>query len=85
MNSNQRFFDRYARSVGAVHFHTSAKLNVSIEELFLELTQRMMERAQQLEMQKANELTRTNSMRRNIVVVDEDEPAAPTRTCCGTT
>ncbi|CAA9997959.1 unnamed protein product [Nesidiocoris tenuis] len=77
--------EEYARSVGAVHFHTSAKLNVSIEELFLELTQRMMERAQQLEMQKANELTRTNSMRRNIVVVDEDEPAAPTRTCCGTT
>ena len=77
--------NRYAKSVGAIHFHTSAKQNLGIEELFLELTQRMMERAQALELQKANELTRTNSMRRNIVIVDEDEPAPPARSCCGTT
>ncbi|KAF6200959.1 hypothetical protein GE061_005406 [Apolygus lucorum] len=76
--------EEYAKAVGAIHFHTSAKQNLGIEELFLELTQRMMERAQALELQKANELTRTNSMRRNIVIVDEDEPAPPTRSCCGT-
>uniref|UniRef100_A0A0A9XXG3 Ras-related protein Rab-21 n=1 Tax=Lygus hesperus TaxID=30085 RepID=A0A0A9XXG3_LYGHE len=76
--------EEYAKAVGAIHFHTSAKQNVGIEELFLELTQRMTERAQALELQKANELTRTNSMRRNIVIVDEDEPTPPTRSCCGT-
>lgn len=30
--------DRYAESVGARHFHTSAKLNKGIEELFLDLS-----------------------------------------------
>ena len=33
---------RYARTVGARHFHTSAKLNRGIEELFLDLAQQMM-------------------------------------------
>lgn len=77
--------EEYAKSVGALHFHTSAKQNVGIEELFVELTQRMMDRAQQIELQKANELNRTNSMRRNIVVVDDEEPTRNHRTCCGTT
>lgn len=78
-------FSRYSKSVGAVHFPTSAKQNVGIEELFLELTQRMMDRALLLERQKATELTRTNSMRRNIVIVDDDEPPPQKKSCCGTT
>ncbi len=32
------FFFRYAKSVGAKHFHTSAKMNKGIDELFLDLT-----------------------------------------------
>lgn len=31
-------FSRYAKTVGAKHFHTSAKLNKGIEEMFFELT-----------------------------------------------
>ena len=31
----------YAKSVGAHHFHTSAKLNLGVEELFVDLTQQM--------------------------------------------
>jgi hypothetical protein len=31
------FFLRYAESVGAKHYHTSAKQNKGIEELFLDL------------------------------------------------
>jgi len=77
--------EEYAKSVGAVHLNTSAKMNTGIEEMFLELTQRMIQRAQEQEIQKASELTRTNSMRRNIVVVDEDEPAPTQRSCCGGT
>ncbi|KAJ8868034.1 hypothetical protein PR048_031843 [Dryococelus australis] len=72
----------YARSVGAKHFHTSAKLNHGIEELFLELTQRMIERAQEVD-QKASSLKRSGSTRRNIVVVDDDDSAAePKSSCC---
>ncbi len=33
-------FFRYAESVGAKHYHTSAKLNKGIEELFLDLCKR---------------------------------------------
>ena len=32
------FLSSYAKSVGAKHFHTSAKLNKGIDELFLDLT-----------------------------------------------
>ncbi|EGZ24908.1 hypothetical protein PHYSODRAFT_350023 [Phytophthora sojae] len=36
---------RYAESVGAAHFDTSAKLNRGLEDVFVELTRRMLERA----------------------------------------
>lgn len=67
-----------------MHFHTSAKLNQNIEEMFLDLTQRMMQRADEAE-QKST-LTRTNSTRRNVVMVeDETEQIQPSRSssCCG--
>ena len=32
------YSSRYAKTVGARHFHTSAKLNKGIEEMFFELT-----------------------------------------------
>lgn len=69
--------------MGAMHFHTSAKLNQNIEEMFLDLTQRMMQRADEAE-QKST-LTRTNSTRRNVVMVeDETEQTQPSRSsCCG--
>jgi len=35
--------EKYAESVGAKHFSTSAKLNKGLEELFLDLTKRMIE------------------------------------------
>ena len=31
---------RYAKTVGAKHFHTSAKLNKGVEEMFFELAKR---------------------------------------------
>jgi Ras-related protein Rab-21 len=36
---------RYAESVGAAHFETSAKLNRGLEDVFVELTRRMLGRA----------------------------------------
>lgn len=38
--------EEYAKSVGAVHYHTSAKLNKGIEEMFLDLSKRMLEQSQ---------------------------------------
>jgi Ras-related protein Rab-21 len=75
--------NRYSTSVGAVHYHTSAKQNKGIEEMFLELTQRMMGRAREQEVEEAAELARTASTRRHIVVVD-DEQLPPAKSCCGT-
>lgn len=74
--------EEYAKQVGAMHFHTSAKLNQNIEEMFLDLTRRMMQHADETE-QKST-LTRTNSTRRNVVVVEDEEQSQTTRSsCCG--
>lgn len=77
--------EEYAKSVGAVHFHTSAKMNKGIEEMFLELSQRMMERVQAQESdQRASSLGRAGSTRRNVVVVEDEEDQTQTKTsCCG--
>ncbi|XP_043286671.1 ras-related protein Rab-21 isoform X2 [Venturia canescens] len=75
--------EEYAKQVGAVHFHTSAKQNRNIEEMFLDLTQRMMAYADEMEQKES--LTRTNSMRRNVVIVEDemDESRTNKSSCCG--
>lgn len=76
--------EEYAKQVGAVHFHTSAKKNHNIEEIFLDLTKRMMIHADNNEQQKST-LSRSNSMRRNVVVVEDENEQVPTpkSSCCG--
>lgn len=75
----------YANKVGAIHFQTSAKLNKGVEEMFLALTQKMLEHAAEQE-EKTATLTRTNSQRRNVVVVEDDQvPQPSSKSCCGTT
>ncbi|XP_044270886.1 ras-related protein Rab-21 [Tribolium madens] len=75
--------EAYASKVGAIHFQTSAKLNKGVEEMFLTLTQKMLETVEEKEAQNAP-LSRQNSQRRNVVVVDDDQvPPPPTRQCCG--
>lgn len=50
--------------------------------MFLALTQKMLEQALEQEANAAS-LTRTNSQRRNVVVVDDDQVPAPTnKSCC---
>ena len=74
---------RYAKQVGAVHFHTSAKKNQNIEEMFVDLARRMIAHADEAELRTT--LKRTNSTRRNVVVVeDEAEEEHTTKSsCCG--
>lgn len=69
--------------MGAVHFQTSAKLNENIEEMFLDLTRRMMVHADEVEEKTA--LTRSNSTRRNVVVVEDEaeQSHTPKSSCCG--
>lgn len=58
--------EQYAASVGAKHFHTSAKMNKGIEELFLDLSKSMIE--------KAGEDNHKNSKggnRKSVMVVDD--------------
>ncbi|XP_033739717.1 ras-related protein Rab-21-like [Pecten maximus] len=70
--------EAYATSVGAQHFHTSAKLNKGIEELFLDLSKAMIQRAGE-DSQK-----NSKSSRKSVLVVDDDEPQPQSSGgCCG--
>lgn len=60
--------EAYAQSVGARHFHTSAKDNVGVEELFFELATMMIDtadakQARLLAERTASQLRRSNSRR----------------------
>lgn len=72
--------ESYAASVKANHFQTSAKQNRGIEELFLDLTRRMIE-ISEASNHNANSLGR-NTQRKNVVIVD-DEPQQHKSGCCG--
>jgi len=73
----------YAHSVGAVHFHTSAKMNSGIEEIFLSLCRMMIEKADKQSADNLVTLNRSGSTRRTIVIDDEDAPPLEqSRWCC---
>lgn len=74
--------EEYAASVGAKHFLTSAKFNRGIEELFLDLSKRMIEVAESNDEHRASSLGRGGAQRRNVVIVDE-EPQQQRSGCCG--
>lgn len=74
--------DSYAASVKANHFLTSAKQNRGIEELFLDLTRRMIEVSEAND-HRGNSLGRGGNQRRNVVVVDDEEPQQQKSGCCG--
>lgn len=66
-----------------MHFQTSAKLNQGIEDMFLSLTEKMLDRAAEQETQN-DTLTRQSSQRRNVLVVEDDQvPPPPSKHCCG--
>lgn len=63
---------------------TSAKLNKNIEVLFLELTERMIQRADELESQNKDKLGRTGSRRKKVVIVEDEQEQPPQKAgCCG--
>eukprot|EP00043_Microstomoeca_roanoka_P019128 m.211807 g.211807 ORF g.211807 m.211807 type:complete len:197 (+) comp16942_c5_seq2:185-775(+) len=64
--------EAYAESVGAKHFHTSARLNRGVDEMFLDLAKRLVDQ----EPKAAKTLSRVS------VVVQEDVPPPPKGGCC---
>lgn len=78
----------YARSVGALHFLTSAKMNENIDEVFIDVTKSMIKIHEEKQTASAT-LNRSNSMRRQLRVeeateADEtDESSTSTSRCCG--
>ncbi|XP_031625551.1 ras-related protein Rab-21 [Contarinia nasturtii] len=65
--------ESYSQSVGAMHFETSAKNNVGVEDLFLSLTNMMID-ANDAKRNQENALNRSNSLRRpNSIIVAEDD------------
>ncbi|XP_061195920.1 ras-related protein Rab-21-like [Saccostrea echinata] len=70
--------EAYAASVGAKHFHTSAKLNKGIEEMFLDLSKGMIEKAGE----DNNRNQRDGTNRKSVVVVDDETPTQQKSGCC---
>lgn len=74
-------YNRYAKSVGANHFHTSAKANKGLEEVFADLSQRMVDR--RAEKSKANPAASATSAQRNkLVIVDDGRQSESTKKGC---
>ncbi|XP_066504623.1 ras-related protein Rab-21-like [Hoplias malabaricus] len=76
--------ERYAETVGAQHFQTSAKLNTGISELFLSLCRRMMDVAVADERSRTDSSLHKGQSRRTLNIVDAEpgEPTATSSSCC---
>lgn len=86
---DQATAEQYAKSVGAVHFHTSAKQDKGIGEMFLDLTKRMIASGGSTGAATARAgSARGGSRRRGIEVVADERPVAAEQTnkssggCC---
>jgi len=64
--------DKYAESVGAKHFSTSAKLNKGLDELFLDVTKRMLQH---------RKISKPVNVKKDTLVID-DRKEKPPGGCC---
>ncbi|KAM4901808.1 ras-related protein Rab-21 isoform 2-T2 [Sylvia borin] len=74
--------EMYAESVGAKHYHTSAKQNKGIEELFLDLCKRMIETAQVDERARGNGSSQSGIARRGVQIIDDEPQVQSSGGCC---
>ncbi|XP_069798116.1 ras-related protein Rab-21-like [Narcine bancroftii] len=74
--------EAYTTSVGAKHFHTSAKMNQGIEELFLHICKRMLEVAQAEEAARESDSARMGRTRRGIQIIDDEPEPRSSGSCC---
>lgn len=68
--------------MGAIHCQTSAKQNTGVEEMFMALTNKMLEVSEEKEHQ-TSPLSRQNSQRRNVIIVDDEAASPASKSCCG--
>ena len=78
--------EQYAKTVGAIHCHTSAKINKGIEELFLELSKRMMAKqaaeAADDEPSNGGGSGRGDRRSKNVIIVDDQDQPPRSGGCC---
>ncbi|KAF2351964.1 Small GTP-binding protein domain [Trinorchestia longiramus] len=70
--------EQYAEEVGAIHFETSARLNEGVEELFLDLSRRMLANAAQQQQQQQQQGS-TGGLQLSD---DPDQSSTSKRSCC---
>jgi len=77
--------EAYAASVGAKHFHTSAKMNRGIEELFLDLSKNMIEKSEASNTLGRGSARPGSTNRKSAVLVVDDSTAelGEKKGCCG--
>lgn len=86
-NVSQAEADEYAKSVGAVHYQTSAKVNKGIEELFLDLSKRMLEQSQKSASSGGMAVGATSAgpsgkQSRRIIIDDNEATGDGGKKCC---
>ncbi|EFJ35899.1 rab family GTPase [Selaginella moellendorffii] len=74
--------ERYAASIGANHFVTSAKLNTGIDEAFMDIATRCLEQRRKSTAASSNGSTPAFSQRKSVVIVDDQPPPPPPSRCC---
>eukprot|EP01018_Ginkgo_biloba_P000971 Gb_11893 [translate_table: standard] len=69
--------ERYAESIGAKHFVTSAKLNTGIEEVFIDIATRALEKRK-----SSIEGFSSIPQRKGMIIVEEQPALPPQSKCC---
>ncbi|KAN0006487.1 hypothetical protein ACTFIV_004909 [Dictyostelium citrinum] len=75
--------EAYAKSVGAIHYSTSAKLNKGVEDLFLDLTRRMMSNVSTTTISSNTNTTgQTTNRSERIPIVPDSDTGNKQSGCC---
>ncbi|KAK5580169.1 hypothetical protein RB653_000182 [Dictyostelium firmibasis] len=75
--------EAYAKSVGAIHYSTSAKLNKGVEDLFLDLTRRMMSNVSTTTISSNTNTTgQTTNRSERIPIVPDSDTSNNKPGCC---
>lgn len=69
--------ERYAASIGASHVVTSAKSNTGIEDVFIDIANRILEQRK-----NTTESSTSTQQRRGMVIIDDQPSSPPQSKCC---
>ena len=70
--------EAYAQSIGAVHIHTSAKLNKGLDQVFIKLTQKMVSQSKS----QASSGSRASRRHKPLIIMDDGDEEKPSGGCC---